>query len=200
MNRRAKLDPTASLPPILAVLQRFRASMDDQDRRETIRLVHETHGDAVRGICRRILIHEDAVDEAYFAILTKAYNALDKLDDPLKLKEWIKSIAYNHCFTEFKSRDLEQRLFCPFDERAYGPGDSESGPSEEELQMLHECLQKLDDKHRSVVMLRYLCDGQKRTFAHLGQMLHENEDTLQKRTATALKWLRKCLERKGVLS
>jgi RNA polymerase sigma-70 factor (ECF subfamily) len=119
-------------------------------QRPVFNLCYRMLGDAVEA--------EDASQEAFM----KAYRALKRYDPNRKLVNWLLSIASNHCIDRLRKRRLKTTSFDDLLPGQMKP-DPEPGPEsrlsiEEGRQSVRELLDKLQEKDRAAIVMRYWYD------------------------------------------
>ena len=124
----------------------------------------------------------DAEDAAQQTLM-KGFADLGKLQDAELFGAWIGRIARNMCIDSLRSRKRKESALA---ERA--GGDANEARDYEELET---ALEKLDERHRMVLMLYYF-DG--RSTGNIGDILNISESAVHARMSRARKQLRRLLE------
>ena len=114
---------------------------------------------------------EDAVQEAFVGAL--AHRAFADLDNP---EAWLRTVALNHVRSRWRHLDVVRRL------RAKVPGPTPAEEVGPDHLALVEALGRLDDPHRTVVVLHYLAD---RSVGEVARELGVPEGTVKTRLLRA---------------
>lgn len=162
-----------------------------------VRLVRQ-YGNVVHTLCYRLLKDRARAEDVMQETFMKAYETIDTLHDPKRLRAWLNSIARN------KSIDLlraEKRA------NAHGTAIAQSAVVDaaapvlealtrhEERRALEDCLDALTPEKRDAVLGRFFAHLE---YGELAAATGENADTVRIRVGRAMPELRDCLERKGV--
>jgi RNA polymerase sigma-70 factor (ECF subfamily) len=159
------------------------------------------HKNRVFNVCYRFLgDYEEANDCAQEAFV-KVYRSMETFKMESRFTTWLYRIAVNTCKNRVTSREYRQRkknrtLDTGMEERL---GDTGSSPEKNLQQKTHQqaiqnCLDKLAEDHRTVVVLRDV-DG--RAYDEISGMTGQTLGTVKSRLARARQQLRTCLQ--GIL-
>ncbi|MFD0715908.1 RNA polymerase sigma factor SigW [Paenibacillus sp. GCM10027626] len=142
---------------------------------------------------------EDVVQDAFLRV----YNNLDRYDDTLKFSTWIYRITTNLCIDRLRKRrpsyslDAESNDHDGLDGYAMIPSDDRTPESElllsETQQIIHQAIETLPAKYKSVMVLRYLQDM---SLQEIGDVLEVPVTTVKTRVHRGREFLRKKLEHK----
>lgn len=173
--------------------------IDSADDREKFVNIYEKYKRKMFAVAYGILndeyAAEDAVHEAFIAIARN----ISKIDDPDSAEaaayvcRAAKSRALN--IYEAKKRESEHRVLLdeegdiPFEEDGFNAIIAES-----EISLIAECINRLPEKYRTVIVLRYLDEIKPQDIA---RVLGINKETAKKRLLRGKKMLKELLEEKN---
>lgn len=139
---------------------------------------------------------EDALDLSQEAFI-KAYNNIDSLNSQWGFFPWFYQILRNVCFSHLRRR--KNRSACSLDALVEQPNGDENhnSPSfsmekQELVRVLWEAIDKLDDKHREVIVLRHF---KNLSYEQMSKVLFCNVGTVTSRLYYARMKLKEILER-----
>lgn len=164
------------------------------DRDAAIRLLMRRHGDAVYRYVLKMLRDEGRAADVHQRVFVEAYRDLPQFARRSTIRTWLFKIAHN--------RSLDKKKQDKRAESHIGDGDGADQPDPAPLpgeqlddarlrDALTRCLEKLNDRIKMAVLLRY---QQGFSFEEMAEVLHEKAGTLQARVMRALPILRKCIE------
>ncbi|MFA5863553.1 MAG: RNA polymerase sigma factor [Phycisphaerae bacterium] len=130
---------------------------------------------------------EDAVQDA----LTVAQNKVEQLKDPEKWWSWATRIVVNQCHEQLRQRDRRQKSRMAFWENCTVSHDQTIDQAEL-AEILKELIDKLPERQRSAVVLRYL-EGQ--DYKEIAVMMEISESTVRVHVLSAREELRKMILR-----
>ena len=164
------------------------------DMTGALRRLMERHGTSVYRYCRDALRDATLADDVQQQVFIAAYHDLPKFTGRSTLRTWLFAIARHRVLDAAKSRRRTQSHFEPAD--ATGVPDPLPSPAERIddqrlLEALVECLDKLRQDVRNVLLLRF---QQGFTFEELAEIFGEKPGTLQAKVTRALPLLRDCIE------
>ncbi len=127
----------------------------------------------------------------------QAFEKIDQLKDPAKLKSWIYRIASNNCSSE--GRKISRRKYTEVNEQALSKVDS-SNPARtyerKELKVLVlETLQEIPAEQRQVIIMK---EYENLKFREIADILGESENTIKSRMYYGLNAMRKILNNKNL--
>lgn len=135
-------------------------------------------------------------DEITQQTFISALRALPTYEEKKSLKAWLYTIALNHSRSHLRKRKILDRLrttlttlFRVESERQLLP-EQAAMQSEKEAQ-IWSALNQLDERHRTVVVLRYF---EELSVAEISEMLSVNEGTIHSRLHNAREKLRQALQ------
>jgi RNA polymerase sigma factor (sigma-70 family) len=144
-----------------------------------------------------ILDDSSEADDATQESLLAALRALDTFQGGSSLKTWLFSITVNHCRNRLQQRRRRERLSDIL--RGILRIQTPRIPSTEEHTIQHEsdqalwrAIQRMDEKHRIPIVLRYYHDL---SVAEIANILQIPEGTVHSRLNTARKQLRDVLKK-----
>ncbi len=150
-------------------------------------IIREISQDAYR-IAYYYLHHQTDSQDAVASAIEKTYSKLKQLEDCSKFKSWFLTIVANEARMIYRKKDRHKVIpIDSLDYLAYAESDRE------EIMDLRIAMRKLEPRDRSILMMKYY-EGY--TFREIGTMLELPESTVKTRTYSALKELRKILNRK----
>jgi RNA polymerase sigma-70 factor (ECF subfamily) len=182
------------------------ASDDDQaladalktgNSRKVMEVLVTQHGKHVYCYCRRLLGSSEDSDDVAQTVFVQAFQCLKDLPRIRSPRGWLLRIARNRCLDRLKAvRRLNKRLdyisHNVIDEYA---ADGVMNKDPRVIKALDQCLDRLDARSRTVLVLRFH-DGL--SFNEISDLTSDTVAALRVRLARALTALRQCLESKGV--
>jgi RNA polymerase sigma-70 factor (ECF subfamily) len=167
------------------------------DRRTAIVDLIRAHGDAVLGLCVRVLRDRELAEEVRQQTFLEAFRDFDRFQGRSSRRTWLLGIAGHRCL------DVIRRQHSGWIESDDGAlinrHDPGTGPREqlEQAQLaaaLEDCMRSLSPEVRMTVLMRFQTEL---SYAQLAVQLSTTADALQMRVTRALSRLRRCLESKG---
>jgi RNA polymerase sigma-70 factor (ECF subfamily) len=173
------------------------ASSSASDRRAAIVDLMRSHGDAVLGLCIRVLGNRELAEDARQQTFLEAFRDFDRFEERSSRRAWLFAIASHRCLDVIRRR--RPGWIESDDDALLNSHDPRGGPREQlehaELTVaLEECMKSLTHEMRMTVLMRFQTDL---TYEQLAVQLAARADTLQMRVTRALSKLRRCLESKG---
>jgi RNA polymerase sigma-70 factor (ECF subfamily) len=171
----------------------------DGDRKAAERLVRE-HERWIRGVIYGVSGRPDLIDDIAQQVWTQAWQRLDSLRDPNRLRPWLYNIARNAaidaCVARKKrsssaSLDAENTAEPSADERSASPVGRVI--ADETQRRLMDAVQGLPAIYREPFVLRHLEDW---TYARIGEVLGLSLETVETRLVRARRMLRETLKGK----
>jgi len=167
------------------------------DRRAAVVDLMRAHGDAVLGLCIRVLRDRDLAEEVRQQTFLEAFRDFDRFQGRSSRRSWLLGIAGHRCLDVIRKRHsgwIESN-----DDALINRHDPGSGPREqlEQAQLaaaLEECMRALSPEVRMTVLMRFQTEL---SYEQLAVQLSARADALQMRVTRALTRLRRCLESKG---
>ncbi|WP_046216177.1 RNA polymerase sigma factor SigW [Paenibacillus wulumuqiensis] len=142
---------------------------------------------------------EDVVQETFLRV----YKSLDRYDPKQKFSTWIYRIATNLCIDRLRKRKPSFSLDAELNDQdntdgyALIPGDERTPESEylltETQQLIHQAIDSLPDKYKTVMILRYL---QELSLQEISDVMDMPVTTIKTRVHRGREFLRKKLESK----
>jgi RNA polymerase sigma-70 factor (ECF subfamily) len=112
----------------VATLAPERARIDGMTERTTARRdftrAIEAQIDALYGLALRLVRNDADAEDLVAETVTKAWLAIDTLDDPDRFRPWIFRILRNHFISEYRKRSVRPRLVS-FDEQEDDTGETD---------------------------------------------------------------------------
>jgi len=172
------------------------------DHRAFAELV-ELYKDKLYHLARRMLSQRQEAEDIVQETFLRVYNHLDRYDENQKFSTWIYRIATNLCIDRLRRRrqvyslDAESSEHEGLDGYAMLPSDDRTPESElllsETQRILHDAIETLPAKYKSVIVLRYLQDL---SLQEISEVLDMPVTTVKTRVHRGREFLRKKLERK----
>lgn len=142
---------------------------------------------------------EDVVQETFLRV----YKNLDRYDQKQKFSTWIYRIGTNLCIDRLRKRKPTYSLDAELNDQdgtdgyALLPGDERTPESEyllsETQQLIHQAIDSLPDKYKTVMVLRYL---QELSLQEISEVMDMPVTTIKTRVHRGREFLRKKLEPK----
>ncbi len=144
--------------------------------------IYRLHVRSVAGTAYRLLGREDEVDDVIQETFLEAYRALDNLQDPQRLRAWLRTIAVHKAYRKLNQRRRTRQLA-----DALAKEESSSGKSRDEILTLtlYQALDGLDPKLRVPWILRHI----------EGHTINEVAELCQTSLATVKRRLKKAQSR-----
>jgi RNA polymerase sigma-70 factor (ECF subfamily) len=135
---------------------------------------------------------DDAADVTQVVFL-KAFEHLDQYDPKFKFFSWIYRIAINESINQTKRKRKDQPLHDNEVSHAHSP--EELAQSSDVSKGVQECLMKLQENYRVVVVLRHFSDC---SYQQISDILHIPEKTVKSRLYSARQLMKELLSEQGV--
>jgi RNA polymerase sigma-70 factor (ECF subfamily) len=176
---------------------RSAGSSSASDRRAAIVDLMRAHGDAVLGLCVRVLQDRELAEEVRQQTFLEAFRDFDRFQGRSSRRSWLFGIAGHRCLDVIRKR--RSGWIESDDDALINSHDPGSGPREqlEQAQLaaaLEECMKSLSPETRMTVLMRFQTEL---SYEQLAVQLSTRADALQMRVTRALSRLRRCLETKG---
>lgn len=177
--------------------RRIAEAMAAGDARTAVPLLMDRYGERIYSYCRRMLGSDAEADDASQMVFLQAFEAIERraqVDNP---GAWLRGIARHRCLDGIDRRHRdpllldEAELQRMIDARA-AAGSQLLDPRLQQL--LDECLDALDARSRTAVLLRH---HDHLSYEEIGGKTGDKPGALRVRVARALRVLRDCLEKKG---
>jgi RNA polymerase sigma factor (sigma-70 family) len=161
--------------------------------------VMNQYGDYLLRTAILLLKDKQTAEEAVQDTFITAYEKVNQLSDPKKLKSWLTSILVNRCRSQIRKRSWKQRILSIDLIQHYKGDETFSGPEEHfinlvENQYLAEGIQELDYKYREVIILFYFNEMK---INEISQYLNTKENTIKSRLARGRSMLKEIFMRGG---
>ncbi len=177
----------------LNVVQRLR----EKDE-EALRTIMDQYGDALLRTSYLLLKDRHAAEEAVQDTFITAFNKIEQLQDPSKLKGWLTQIAINRC--RMKQRTWDWKHLLPFARIEYELHEQKDMLPEDHLlkewrnHRLSEAVHELNYIYRETIILFYYNEM---SIQEIARSIRINENTVKARLARGRMQLRGILEKGG---
>jgi RNA polymerase sigma-70 factor (ECF subfamily) len=138
----------------------------------------------------KLLASEDAAFDVLQEVWLTAFRAIRRLKDPRAVRSWLYRITHDRAIDRIRhdrSRDRAEKTRA---ESLPEELDEEPAFSAEDAQRLHQALDRIDLKHREVILLHFLDDL---SIAEIAAIIGEPGGTVKSRIHYAKKALREVL-------
>jgi RNA polymerase sigma-70 factor (ECF subfamily) len=165
---------------------------------EALELMVHAYGDGVYRYCRRVLGSDEEGDDVSQVVFVQAYEALRGGTRIDAARAWLFGVARHRCLDRLKAR---RRAPLAVEDDALARAVEAAAPAPVELadpraaRALDECLDRLDERSRAAVMLRF---HDELAYEEISALTGDRPGALRVRVARALPALKSCLEGKGV--
>ena len=153
----------------------------------------ERYSQEIYRLCLGMLDDPHEAEDAAQEVFLRAHRAWKRYDPRLSApRTWLGQIAMNYCRSALRRRRIRafaQRLL-----GAHGAASDDQVGARELRADLSSALRLLDERHRSVVLLRYYLEL---SCAEIAQLLQISEGTVHSRLYTARQRMQAGLEREG---
>jgi RNA polymerase sigma-70 factor (ECF subfamily) len=169
--------------------------LDAGNRNAAIRLLMQRHGKAVYRYIRSELHNQPISDDVHSRVFIEADRDLAHFSRRSLLRSWLFGIARHRVLDASKSQQLSLSKNTPLDDIDAPIDVAPAGELLDDARMsqaLLDCLQRLADKVREAVQLRY----QGLSFEEIAELFDEKPGTVQARVKRALPVLRDCIEKR----
>ena len=176
------------------------AAIRKRDLNAAFRLLVTHYGPRVYSLCCRMLKDRTRAEDVMQESLMKAFERIDELRDPQRMKAWVMRIATSSCLDELRRTRRQGALadaFAEVDTAALASDLLAALASSEEKRALEECLAALSVAKRAAILGRFFAEL---AYDELAAATNESPDALRVRIVRAMPELRACLESKGVTS
>lgn len=158
--------------------------------REAFASLFEQYKNLVYRTAYHMLGSKEEAEDALQEVFVLVYRSLSSFDARKgAFSTWLYRITFNYCMNQ---RRKHKAVFIPLDENPVGL--IAEFPSEQlaEQQILEQSIQRLSDRQKAVLILRYYCEL---PYAEISQVLEIPLGTVKSRLDLALKTLRQALEK-----
>lgn len=171
---------------------------DDADAKRLFEALVREHAGSLSALLHAALDDKHAVDDLFQETCVVAWRQLGTFDQTRSFGPWLRGIARNLLLAHGRRRrlvlagdqiDYVEAHLAEFDR---GPGDTYG----EKLEALRECLNRLPDKYRRALEIRYL---DSRSAADAAAGLDLSLEAVKKRLLRARSLMRDCLARRGLI-
>jgi RNA polymerase sigma factor (sigma-70 family) len=189
----------AAIPPLEHELRQLVATGDSHS---AISILMREYGDSVFTRARRIVGDRQVAQDVLQQTFLEAYRDLSSFGERSSLRTWLLGIATHRALDAARRTHRADRRIISDDILAATPDESSAEPAvsldaQRRVRALEECLQALSVDVRATVLTRF---QQELSYEEMSRASGEKMVTLHARVARALPVLRRCLERKGVMS
>ena len=187
----------APMPEIASVAVDVADLLARGDRKTAVSLLMDLHGEAVFGLCLRVLRDRALAEDVLQQVFLEAYRDIDRFQGRSSFRTWLDRIASHRCYDAIRSRDRREQIM---DSDAEIDSADPVAPIAQRLERseliaaLEECLTGLSDEVRMTVLLRFQSEM---TYDEMSAVLGARSDALHARVSRALPALKRCLEAKG---
>ena len=199
---RAKVVPSPFLEDLNAddgdLDSELKAAIEAGDDRAVMEILAVRYGEQVYRYCWRMLGNATDGEDVSQIVFVQAFQCLKSLPQVHSIPAWLLRIARNRCIDYLRAAERVPRTVRHIDLREVIDrivGDDFDGHDPRVSKALDECLDRLDDKSRAVLLLRFR-DGL--TYSEISAVMSDTVAALRIRLVHALHALRRCLEGKGV--
>lgn len=161
----------------------------------------DLYQDKLYHMAHRMLNNRQEAEDIVQDTFLRVYKNLDRFDETLKFSTWIYRIATNLCIDRLRKRkpafslDAESQEYEGLDGYSMIPSDNRTPESElilsDTQRILHQAMESLPPKYKSVMMLRYIQDM---SLQEVGDILGMPVTTIKTRVHRGREFLRKKLE------
>jgi RNA polymerase sigma factor (sigma-70 family) len=173
-------------------------ALERGDHDLAIEILIGVHGNHVYRYCRRMLGNSQDVEDVSQLVFVQAFQGINELSGIRNPRAWLLAIARHRCLDRLKAIRRRPQVF---EEEALDvvvDRDADDALSKEDPRLrkaLDDCLDRLDDRSRAALILRFHEDL---SYDEISTLTSDTAAALRVRIARALPALRRCLERKGV--
>ncbi|GGO03905.1 RNA polymerase subunit sigma [Saccharibacillus kuerlensis] len=176
----------------LELIERIKAKEEN-----ALRELMEQYGDLLLRTACLLVRDRQTAEEVVQDAFVQAYNKIDQLDDPSKLRPWLIRIAVNGC--RMRQRTWSWRhIFpgggageLPLDADSFSTGADEDFITQWKKEHLAAAVRSLDYRYRESIVLYYFDELNVREIAEL---LETNENTIKSRLSRGRTLLKKTIE------
>jgi RNA polymerase sigma factor (sigma-70 family) len=173
-------------------------ALDVGDHRLAMEILVTQHGDHIYGYCRRLLGNTTEAEDVSQTVFTQAFQCLKELSDVHSAHVWLRGIARHRCLDRLRAHRRDFQIvddsdLCALVDARLAAEQPDNDPRI--CKALDECLDCLDARSRTVLVLRF---HDELSFEEIGKLTCDTPGALRVRLARALPALRRCLESKGV--
>ncbi len=148
------------------------------------------HQEKITRLVHRLLGWKSDVEDVVQDVFVDALNALRKFDGRSTVLTWLTRLAINRCRTHQRRHWLRRHLPLPLGE-GRGEGAENSLTAQETIQQVHAAIQKLNQRDREIIVLRYL---EEQTIEHITETLNLSRAAVDVRLTRARHRLEKILK------
>ena len=168
---------------------------DVVDREQLAMCILDRYYAVLHYLAYSILGDADAADDAVQETIIRALDRIDSYQIGSNMKAWLSAIVVNQCRNVLRRRSARQRLTGGLRLLFHGRSPQKSSEqytlAEEAKKELWTTVNKLNEKHRLPIILRYVHNISIREIA---QLLDTNEGTIHSRLHRACQQLRRQLK------
>jgi len=174
----------------ISAIQKYKKSKDQSD----LLIFFSKYTGLIYGVCMKYLKDTEKSKDAVMDIYEKLVGKLLKheVQNP---KSWLYTMTKNHCYEILRSqkRVLEKESDAAFmySEDVYHPTKEDDG--ELELQMLEDCVEKLEEQQRQAIRLFYL---EKKTYKKVTEIMNIQWSKARSLIQNGRRNLKNCMEKK----
>jgi RNA polymerase sigma-70 factor, ECF subfamily len=173
--------------------------LETNDRRAVLARLMSEHGDAVYGLCVRILRDSALAEDVLQQVFVEAHRDLQRFEGRSSMKTWLLAIAGHRCQDAIKARHRRDKRFLTDEQAVANVADPTPDAHvrldrARSLQALDDCIETLSAESRTAVLLRFQAGL---SYEEMAAALRAKADTLHARVTRAMPVLRRCLETKG---
>ncbi|WP_235297584.1 RNA polymerase sigma factor [Portibacter marinus] len=174
----------------LSAISKYRKSQNQRD----LLLFFNKYKGLVFGVCMKYLKDVEASKDAIMDIYEKLVDKLLKHEVSYP-KSWLYTLTKNHCYEILRNNrrvmEKENEAALMYSEEVFHP-NYENG-KEEELNMLENCVEKLEKEQQMAVRLFYL---EKKTYQEVTEMMKITWSKTRSLIQNGRRNLKNCMEKK----
>jgi RNA polymerase sigma-70 factor (ECF subfamily) len=199
LSRAGAPSPGDASPSQVDVEREAVRCLEQRRPHDAIALLVTHYGNPLFRFCRSMLASDIDAQDVLQTVFMQAFEGLASYTDQATLGAWLFGIARHRCLDRLRS----ERRRGAADPRPEAIADLPAAirPADEQLGArgatgaIEHCLDRLEGKLRSAVVLRY---QQQLSYGEMSRLTGDRPGTLRVRVARALPLLRRCLEARGI--
>ncbi len=173
-------------------------ALERGNRKKALTIIMNAYGSGIYGYCCTMLKDTALAEDIHQEIFVSAYKSLDNYGGYSTLRTWLYGIAHHRCLDALRKIKRQKEIFLgdedPENEQTSSRHPDGHCEQKQIIKLMTECIQKLSDKVKNAVLLRYMKEF---SYQEMEQICAESAATLQARVSRALPVLRRCIEVKG---
>jgi len=177
--------------------RRLAIAMEAGDARAAVSLLMDLHGTYIYRYCRQMVGTDADGEDVSQTVFMQAFEAIQRRSRVGKVRPWLRGIARHRCLDRLEGR-RKSPMPVPIEEldRAVDADAAQDGPIPDPRlgKALDDCLDELDPRSRTVVLLRF---HDQLSYDDISRLTGDRSGALRVRVNRALPALRDCMKRKG---